>query len=299
MLNRFRLLPLLLWSLCPLAQAQDDPVRVLTPFQARQVTPGSFDVRITSQVMHPLPAVATVPVVHSYLRFVAPLLGGSLLEDSLLDSLYAVDINGNRRLDQVFVREKEGVLRLDMMPVEPIGADELGPQTPYRDNGQPKRYFLDPDSPAFMVLFYKPPLIGLDLQHHGYRPEVEEVPNPSLQVMILEPCVGPSGPQDLCGEPNFKLTFDGPEPPKNLMFSWEPSIFQAQGATPQWLRVLWFSVPLSTQAGPQETHFQLDCSQDSNPVAILAQVNYATQAGVRLRTRPVIQSVWPGFAHGK
>ena len=291
---RMKWIPLLLWSLCPLAGAQEEPVRLLTPFQAKQSAPGSFDVSITAEVLHPLPALATVPLVHSYLRFVAPLRTTSLLEDSLLDSLYAVDINGNRILDEVSVSQREGGLRLDMMPVETVGPNELGPQSPYRADGSPKRYFLDPDCPSFMVMFYDPPVMGLELQHHGYQPEVEEVPNPSLQVMVLEPCVGPSGPRDECGEPNFQLSFDGPAPDKNLMFAWEPSVFQAQRAMPQWLRVQWFSLPLSTQPGPQVMHFRLDCTQDSNPVAILAQINYATQKGVRLRTKPMVQAIWPG-----
>ncbi|MBT9586390.1 hypothetical protein IV102_23810 [bacterium] len=290
-------LPLLFLGLGRLALAQTDPVRLVQPVSSRAIAPGCFEVRIQSQVMSPLTAVPQVPVVYSYLRLVAPLRVRGLMEDNLLDSFYAVDLNGNRILDQVSVDQRDGGVRLDMMKVETVGARETGPQAPYREDGRPKRYFLDPDCPEFMVLFYDPPRFGLELQHHGYRPTVDDMPNPSLQVMICEPCVGPSGPRDLCGEPDFKVSFSGPAPEQHLMFNWEPEFFQAKEQMPQWLRVSWFSVPLKAEVGTQETVFQVDCSSDSNPVYLLAQVNYAQQPGVRLRTPAVWQQLWNGSNH--
>jgi len=128
-------------SLTGLATALPAPVS-LDPLQVKESSPGSFDLQITARVQQALSGPATVPVISSYLRFVAPLRVRGLLEDNLLESLYAVDLNGNRRLDQVSLRGSEGQLRLDMMPVEALGEDELGPQQPYRQDGSLKRYFL-------------------------------------------------------------------------------------------------------------------------------------------------------------
>lgn len=287
----------LLGCLSRLAGALPAPVS-LKPLQVKESAPASYDVQITAQVQQTLSGPSTVPVVSSYLRFVAPLRVRGLLEDNLLDSLYAVDLNGNRRMDQVNLGTRDdGTVRLDLMPVEALGEDELGPQQPYRQDGSLKRYFLDPDSPSFMLLFFRPPMLGLELQHRGYRPTVEELPNPNLQVMVFEPCVGPSGPRDLCGEPNFQLSFPGPEPESHLMFCWEPDLFKSQNRMPQWLRLKWFTFPIPNQAGEHNFSFHLDCTGNSNPVGVLAQINYALEPGIRIRSTPCIQKVWPGFGH--
>jgi hypothetical protein len=292
-----RTLPLLLLALATMGPAQSQPVSLVQPLSTRALSPGVLEVRLQSTVSQSLKAVPVVPIVYSYLRFVAPLRVHGLMEDNLLSSFYAVDLNGNRRFDQVSVDQREGSLRLDMMKVETVGAQETGPQSPYRQDGSPKRYFLDPDCPSFTVMFYDPPRMGLELQHHGYRPTVEDIPNPSLQVMVCEPCVGPSGPRDLCGEPNFQLSFAGPAPEKHLMFNWEPELFESMGQPPQWLRVSWFCVPLPPDPGSQETVFQVDCTGNSNPVWVLAQVNYAQESGVLLRTPAVWQQIWKGSNH--
>lgn len=290
-----KILPCALWLLlCGCARSQE-PVRIDGPIRSQANGPSAFDLEISTQVTQSLPVAATVPLIASYLRLVAPLRAPQLSEDSLLESGYQVDLNGNRILDEVSLRQHEGGLRLDMMPVETLGADQWGEQRPYREDGSPKRYFLDPDCPEFMVLFYQPPLFGLELQHRGYRPEVVEMPSPCLQVLVYEPCVGPGGPNDLPGEPNFQLTFPGTAPQLNLMFAWQPEFFQERGQGAQWLRVQWFCLPLAPQAGRQVSRFHLDCNNNSNPVGVFAQVNYAPQSGVRRRSLPVIQTVYPGW----
>lgn len=291
-MNRFIYL---CWLLLSAFAGAEETVLIDGPIRSRADGPTAFDLEINTRITRPLPAQATVPLPVSYLRLVAPLKAPQLSEDSLLESGYQVDLNGNRRLDEVSLRQGEGGLRLDMMPVETLGTDQWSQQRPYREDGSPKRYFLDPDCPEFMVLFYEPPLFGLELQHRGYRPEVLEVPSPCLQVMVYEPCVGPGGPNDLPGEPNFQLTFPASAPQLNLMFAWQPEFFQERGQAPQWLRVQWFCLPLNSQPGQQVSRFRLDCNNVSDPVGVFAQVNYAPSSGLRERSRPVIQTIYPGW----
>lgn len=286
---------LLCWLLgCALAGAQE-VVGIDGPIRSQAKGAGSYDLEITTRISQPLAALATVPMPVSYLRLVAPLRIPQLSEDSILESGYEVDLNGNRVLDEVTIRQRDGELRLDMMPVETLAAEQWGEQRPYREDGSPKRYFLDPDCPEFLVLFYQPPLFGLELQHRGNRPEIVEMPSPCLQVMVYEPCVGPDGPNDLPGEPNFQLTFPGTPPQLNLMFAWQPEFFQERAQAPQWLRVQWFCQALSGLPGQQTSRFHLNCNNDSNPVGVFAQVNYAPASGVRHQSKPVIQTIYPGW----
>ncbi|MBX3171401.1 MAG: hypothetical protein KF760_28595 [Candidatus Eremiobacteraeota bacterium] len=277
---------LLCWLLAGTLASAQEAVVIDGPIRSEATGNGAYDLEISTRVTRPLAGPASVPIPVSYLRMVAPLRVPQISEDNILESGYEVDLNGNRVLDEVSIGRRDGELRLDMMPVEPLGAEPWGEQQPYREDGSPKRYFLDPDCPEFMVLFYQPPLFGLELQHRGHRPEIVEMPSPCLQVLVYEPCLGPGGPDDLPGEPNFQLTFPGNPPQLNLMFAWQP---------PQWLRVQWFCLPLSPQPGQQSSRFHLDCNNDSNPVAIFAQVNYAPAAGVRHQGKPVIQTIYSGW----
>lgn len=273
---------LLFLALSALAGAQE-PVTVVGPILSRPVGPGSYEIKVTVQVDQPL-TVPEVPVVSSYLRFVAPTpVPGWLQEDNLLGSLYQVDLNGDGQLSAVEARQVDGQLRIDHLPVEVLGDDELSPQTPSNPDGSPRRYTLGPDAPDFMVLFSHLPMMGLDLQHRGYDPEVESHPNPCLEILVFEPCVGPSSPADLPGEPNFKVQWDQPE---HLMFNWEPAL------SSQWVRSQWAVIPLEPRAGRQEFVFRVSCDNDTNPVGVLAQVNYSLQPGVRCRTRPVLGRLW-------
>ena len=275
---------------------------LVTPMATREVSPGVYEVKVTSVVRKSLAPVAQVPIVSSFLRFVAALpVPGQLLESNLFDSGYLTNLNGNRDLDLVSVDQRNGKTRIDMMPVLPLGEDECGPQRPYRPDGRPKRYMLSDYTPEFMLLFYQPPMMGLELQYRGHRPAVENFPNPCLQIMVFEPCVGPGDAYDQPGEPDFKVTYNTPAgqspPEKHLMFSWEPALFQRFGEPPQWLRVQWVAIPLSPQPGQQDTVFQVDCSRDGNPVGVLAQLNSSVEQGVRLRTAPLVTRIWPG-GHG-
>ena len=105
--------------------AQAEPVVIDGAPRSRLTAPGAYDLEISTRVLSPL-TVATVPLPVSYLRFVAPLRATGLLEDNLLDSTYQVDINGNRILDEVSVRVRDGGLRLDMMPGETLGDSQWG-----------------------------------------------------------------------------------------------------------------------------------------------------------------------------
>ncbi len=268
-----------------------DPATIVGPILSRQVSPGVFEVKITVVVKQAV-TVPQVPIIASYLRFVAPMpVPGWLQEDNLLGSLYQVDLSDNGALTGVECRETGGVLRLDHFPVVPMGADELGPQTPYNPDGSLRRYTLGPDSPDFMVLFCQPPWIGLDLQHRGYDPEVEQYPNPCLQIYVYEPCVGPSGPRDLPGEPNFTVGWKLPDQTdRRLMFNWEPNV------SPQWIRTEWKVFPINNAVGTQDFVFEVNVNNDTNPVGVMAQINYSLEPGVRRRGAPVLGRLWQGGA---
>ncbi len=276
----------LLWLLllAGLAQAQTPPQ--VSSITTREVGPGLFEVRVATTVTGL--SVPKVPLAWSYLRFEAPLKLKGLLEDSLLGSLYEVDLNGDRHLGEVRVDLKtDGQLKIDYSPVQALAPDASSPQQPYREDGSPKIFTLDPYAPDFMVDYYNPPMMALELQFRDHEPQVQDFPNPCLQIMVSEPCVGPSNPRDLPGEPNFSLSFDSPEPPdQQLMFSWNPQVSN------QWQRVVWVAIPL--KSGPQETVFRLNCKDDTNPVAVSALINYALEPGKRWRTAPVTRPVWPG-----
>lgn len=275
---------LLCITLATLAGAQE-PATIVGPIQSRQVAPGSYEVKVTVQVAQPV-TLATVPVIASYLRFVAPMqVPGWLQEDSLLGSLYEVDLNGDGMLSAVDCRERDGKLRIDHFPVETMGSDELGPQAPFQPDGSLRRFTLSPDAPDFMVMFCQPPWIGLDLQHRGYDPEVQNYPNPCLQIYVFEPCVGPQSPLDLPGEPNFTVSWKLPEETdRRLMFNWEPNV------SPGWIRTEWKVFPVANRPGTQEFTFQVDTA---SPVGVMAQINYALEPNVRRRGAPVVGQLKP------
>lgn len=270
---------LLLLALSAMASAQE-PVTIVGPIMSRELKPGSYEVKVSVQVNQPL-SVPQVPVIASYLRFVAPMpVPGWLEEDNLLGSLYQVDLNGDGELTAVEARVNDGTLRIDHFPVETMGADELGPQTPLKEDGSPRMFTLGPDAPDFMVMFCQPPWMGLELQHRGYDPEVQSYPNPCLQILVFETCAGPENPRDLPGEPTFTVGWRLPEETdRRLMFNWEPNI------EPQWIRSEWKVFPIANKAGIQDFVFQVDTV---GPVGVMAQVNYALEPGMRRRTPPVI-----------
>ncbi len=266
------------------ARSQEAQPFTLGPVSTRQVSPDTLEVRLQVATLRQLALAPEVPIPTSWLHFVGPVELGSLLESSLLGSLYAVDLNGNGRLDQLTVRPREGRLRIDQSPVEPLGASLDGPQQPFRSDGQPRRSMLDPDAPEFTVLFYQddPPYMGLDLQWRGHRPSVGSFPNPCLQLVVFEPCGQMSGPATLPDDPTFQLKFPG-DPEQYQTYSWEPWVFQRLARPAQWLRSRWACLPLPATPGQEEIVFQVLTSGETDLVGLLAQVNYTTRPGERLR----------------
>ncbi len=266
------------------ALSQEGPPTTLGPLKTRQVAPDTLEVSLRATTLRALDGVPEVPVPTSRLRFVGPVQLGALLETCLLGSLYVVDLNGNGRLDQLPVHRKGEILRIDQMVVEPLGDSLDGPQHPYRADGQMRRSMLDPRAPEFSVLFHQadPPVMGLDLQWRGYRPSVERCPNPSLQILVFEPCEDIMGPEDLPDDPTFRLEVDG-NPSQHVTFTWEPWIFKKTGKSPQWLRSRQVFLPLPTRPDTAELTFRVVSSSQTRQVGLVAQVNYALNPGERLR----------------
>jgi len=266
------------------ALSQEGPPTTLGPLTTRQVAPDTLEVHLQATTLRALGGIPEVPIPTSRLRFVGPVKLGALLETCLLGSLYVVDLNGNGRLDQLPVHHRDQALRIDQMAVDPLGDSLDGPQRPFRGDGELRRSMLDPDAPEFTVLFYQPdpPTMGLDLQWRGYRPSAERCPNPSLHLIVFEPCGDVMGPDDLPDDPSFRLELDG-SPAQHVTFTWEPWIFERIGKSPQWLRSRQVFLPLPASPGAAEFSFRVVTSSQTRQVGMVAQVNYARQPGERLR----------------
>lgn len=266
------------------AGSQESPPFVLGAVTKKWLSPDTLEVRLTATTVRALPLAPEVPIPTSRLRFVGPVRMGALQEDSLLGSLYQVDLNGNGILDQLPVHLRGDGVSIDQLVVKPLGTSLDGPQEPFREDGEPRRYLLDPDRPEFMVLFYQadPPVMGLDLQWHGFRPSVESFPSPCLQLAVFEPCGQMSGPGDLPDDPTFDLKFDG-DPEQRETYFWEPWIFERLGRPAQWVRSRWVCIPLPATPGQEEIVFQMTTSGETDLVGLFAQVDYALQPGQRLR----------------
>jgi hypothetical protein len=272
-------------------QPQDSPFQ-LSDIKATEVSPGVVNVQLTTTTLRQIAPVPTVPVASGPLMLTGPIPLQQLLESDILGSSLATDLNGDGRLDQVLVRQTDKGLRFDGALVETMGG-ETGPQQPYKTNGEMRRYLLDPDAPDFSVLYYTAPALGLLLEDRAQRLEVLELPNPHLQLVVFEHSDPVEGLRFIPDPPTFQLTLDGKEPAeKHLLYAWEPALFQSLNRSPRWLRAWWIAVPLDPKPGTTQHSLQVKVGQSGSALGLYAQINYAEQAGVRMRTNRSVGLIW-------
>lgn len=283
---------LCLLFLAPLsAQSNDSPFELgeVTP---REVSPGVIEVELTATLRRSLPFAPTVPVPTAPLRLDGVLQIDALLENSILNSFLHEDMDGDGRLNQVLVQEWEKGVRIGGVKVETMGQGESR-QEPYRSNGKMKRYMLDPEGPEFSVLYYRKPFMGLLMGHRTQRPEVLELPNPNLQVVVFEHSEPVKGPVFLPDPPVFKMTIDGQEPAnKQLLFAWEPGLFEKMKLTPRWLRAWSVEIPLDPNPGTSRHVLRVEKGLASPNLGLYTQINYSTEPGVQLRTDRSVGPLW-------
>ena len=266
-----------------IAEPEDAPFHV-GEIKATESTPGVIDVKLTTRTLRKVELTRTVPVPTAPLYLSGEVKLRAFLEADLLGSLMPVDLNADRRYEQILISESDKGLRIDGMVVETMG-DKEGRQEPFRKNNKMRRYRLAPDGPEFSILYDDPPNMGLLLAHRTERPEVLDLPNPHLQLIVFEHSTPVNGERFLPQPPSFELTIDGKEPAeKHLLYAWEPQLFEKLNMTPQWMRAWWVVIPLDTEVGTKEHVLQVNSGLRASSIGLYAQINYSTQPGVRIRT---------------
>lgn len=273
-------------------QPQDSPFQI-GDIKADEVSPGVVNVRFTTTTLRAIKPASTVPVASAPLLLTGELPLRQILESDILGSSLTLDLNGDGRLNQVLVRQGDKGLHLDGALMEPMGGGELDQQQPYRENGKMRRYLLSPDATELSILYYQHPAIGLLLAHRNKRPEVLELPNPHLQLVVFEHSDYVDGPRFLPDPPAFTLTIDGQEPAeKHLLYAWEPALFQSLNRSPRWLRAWWVVLPLDPNPSVTEHALQVKVGPGDSSLGLYAQVNYAVEPGIRLRSNRSIGLIW-------
>ncbi len=295
MQNLFKAVVALL-LLTGVAGAQPSPSQpspfLVSDIKATEVSRGVVNVTLTTTTVEEIVPVATVPMPTSSLMLTGNIPLGQLVESNILGSFMAADLDGNSMMGPVLLRETDKGLRFNGVLVEPMGA-ETGPQEPYRKNGKMRSYLLDPDGTWFSVLYYTPPALGLLLTHRLERPKVLELPNPNLQLVVFEHSEPVENQAFLPNPPSFKLAIDGKAPTEqHLLYAWEPSLFQSLNLSPRWLRAYWLVVPLDPKPNVTEHNLQVTTGLGSSSLGLYAQINYATEAGVRQRTNRSTGLIW-------
>jgi hypothetical protein len=273
------------------AQTAESPPFVVSDIKANEVSPGVIDVKLTTTVVTPVPAVPTVPVPTAPLQLNGQIPMRQLLNNDIMESFYATNLSGDGPMGAVLVRESEHGLRFNGALVEAMGPRN-GPQRPYREDGKKmRRYTLSPD--WFSVLYYEPPSLGLLLGHRGDDPQVLELPNPHLQLVVFEHSDPVENPRFMPAPPAFGLTIDGQDPAqKHLVYAWEPELFASVGRPARWLRGYWIAVPLNNQPGSTEHDLRVTVGSGDSSLGLYAQVNYAVEPGTRLWTSRSVGLIW-------
>lgn len=265
---------------------------LISDIKATEVSKGVVDVELTTTTVQEVVPVATVPVPTSSLLLTGSVPLGQLVESNILGSFMAADLDGNSLPGPVLLRETDKGLRFNGVLVEPMGT-KMGPQEPYRENGKMRSYLLDPDGTWFSVLYYTPPELGLLLTHRLERPKVLELPNPNLQLVVFEHSEPVENQAFLPKPPTFKLTIDGKPPTEqHLLYAWEPALFQSLKLSPRWLRAYWIVIPLDPKPNVTEHKLQVTTGLGSSSLGLYAQINYATEKGVRQRSNRSTGLIW-------
>lgn len=287
------LLLLLLLTGVAFGQQQPQQPFLLSDIKASEPSPGVVNVSLTTTTIGPVAPIATVPVPVAPLLLTGAIPLSQIMESDILGSSLTLDLNGDGRINQVLVRETESGLRFDGALVEPMG-DGAERQQPYRDGGPTmRRYLLSPDGPDFSVLYYQAPAMGLLLSHRNLEPEVLELPNPHLQLVVFEHSDPVDGPRFLPDPPAFQITMDGKEPAdQHLLYAWEPALFQSVNRSPRWLRGYWIAVPLDPKPGVKEHSLQVKVGARDSALGLYAQINYAPEPGVQMRTNRSVGLIW-------
>ena len=275
----------LIITLSLLAFALADSPFKIDAIKPVEVSPGVVQVKLKTTLLKKLPFTKTVPVPTAPILLNGSLqIKNALMEESLLGSFLHEDMNGDGRLNQVLVSPWKDGLRIEGVKIETMGEGQSR-QEPYRDNGKMKRYILDPDGPEFSVLYFVNPVIGMLIGHRTERPEVLELANPNLQLVVFEHSSPVKGPTFMPDEPHFTMKIDGKEPEdKHLLFAWEPALFQKLNLSPRWLRAWWVAIPLQQTPGTSEHILEVEAGLASPNIGLFAQINYTTEEGVQLRT---------------
>ncbi len=149
----------------------DSPFKIDT-IKPREVSPGVVEVKLKTTLLEPLTFTETVPVPSAPIILNGRLqIKHALMEESVLGSFFHEDMDGDGHLNQVLVRPWEKGVRIGGVKIETMGEGQSR-QEPYRDNGEMKRYRLDPNGPEFSVLYFADPVIGMLFGHRTKRPEV-------------------------------------------------------------------------------------------------------------------------------
>lgn len=274
-----------------LAQPEEAPFTI-SGISSREVSPGVVKVQLTTSTLRAITPLPTVPIPTAPLLLAGTIPLGQLVESNILDSFMPADLDGDRDFEPILVRLTSEGLRIGGVLVEPLGA-ETGPQHPYQKNGEMRRYLLDPDGLWFSVLYYAPPALGLLLEDRAAEPQVLELPNPHLQMMVFEHSDPVDNPRFLPDPPGFSVTFDGKSPAEqHLLFAWEPAVFESLNLSPRWIRAYWFAVPLSGEPNVTEHTMVVKPGDTDSAIGIFAQINWSTEAGVRQRTAPALGIIW-------
>lgn len=277
----------------------DSPFKIDT-IKPQEISPGVVQVKLKTTLLEPLTFTETVPVPTAPIILNGRLqLKDALMEESILGSFLHEDMDGDGHLNQVLVRPWEKGVRIGGVKIETMGEGRPR-QEPYRENGEMKRYRLDPNGPEFSVLYFADPVIGMLFGHRTERPEVLELANPNLQLVVFEHSTPVKGPTFLPNEPNFKMTVDGKEPEeKHLLFAWEPGLFQKLNLSERWLRAWWVTIPLQRKPGVSEHTLQVEAGLASPNLGLFAQINYSTEKGVQMRTDRSVGLLWTRHKNNK
>ncbi len=268
------------------AQTPDSPFSV-SDIKATQSAPSVVNVSLTTTTLRAITPAPTVPVANSQLMLTGEIPLGQIDETNVLGSFMADDLDGDDIRMPLLLRPTPEGLRFDSVLIETMG--ELnGPQMPYRKGaagGEMRRYLLSPEANWFSVLYYTPPSLGLLLTHRTEEPEVLELPNPHLQVVIFEHSDAIDVPRFLPDPPSFDIKVDGKEvAEKHLLYAWEPELFAQLNIAPRWIRAYWIAIPLDPKPNTTQHDLQVTLGAGDSALGMYAQVNYATEPGVRLRT---------------
>lgn len=179
-----------------------------------------------------------------------------LVEADVFQSGLALDINGDGDTNDVFDLSREGGKDyLQDVEIEPFARSLDSQQT-----GRAKVYQLTSSGPKFVVYRTNPELVaGMD--YKGREAGFIDLPNPSLQLMLIEECERPEG------KPGIVL-----KGANRLVFAFEKGLNSSGN---RWHRIQW--MPLMVD---REHKIEL---RGEGEAYLVCFVNWAPEEGIRKR----------------